>query len=95
MATFQEKKRIGFGEFRRKMIIDHATKVVKERTPIHIEKLLSWLELEIGLARKNAQSILIVLHDTEIISIDNDTGMVYWGKKSKIGQEKEENIPIK
>jgi len=85
------EKKVSFGETRRKLIIEHGKRVVKDKTPMHIEKLLSWIELEVGIKRDNAKSIVVILHDTEIIDIDNETGMVYWGKRPKITQGKQEN----
>ncbi|KYK22352.1 hypothetical protein AYK24_08390 [Thermoplasmatales archaeon SG8-52-4] len=85
-----EKKKVSFGIANRLMTIKRATEIVKEKSPIHVEKMLSWIELECGIKRDNAKSILIILKDTDKITLDSESGMIYWGKKSQIPQENEE-----
>lgn len=83
-----EKKRIkiGYGEERKKLIRKQVEIVIKSRVPVNIEKLLSWIEYDVGINRDTARSILIMLHDIDVITIDEEKGMVYWGNPTQIPQ---------
>lgn len=92
METDNEKEivnkdiKAGFGEQRKKMIRKKAEIVIKSKVPNHIEKILSWIEYDVGITRDTAKAILIMLHDIGKITIDKDTDMVYWGNRSEIPQ---------
>ena len=73
------------------MIIKRASETIQNKSPLHIEKILSWIELNCGITRANAKSVMVVLKDTDKITLNEDTGIVYWGKRSQIPQEKKED----
>lgn len=70
-----------FGESRKKHNFLKVLGLCKRRLPLHLEKLLSWIEFETGLSRNNAKSMLMVLLDIEMIKIDEVKKMVFLGEK--------------
>lgn len=93
MVTEKEKEilnksiKAGFGEQRKMMIRKKAEIIIENQCPNHIEKILSWVEYDVGIKRDTAKAILIMLHDIGKITIDGKTDMVYWGNSDQIPQE--------
>jgi hypothetical protein len=85
-VSSDDRTKVSFGETRRRLIIQRAKGIVMEKSPIHIEKLLSFIEYEMGIRRENAKGVLVILHDIEKITIDKATDIVHWGKRVEIPQ---------
>lgn len=49
---------------------------LKDKCPMHMEKLLSYIEYKMGFARENARSKLMILFDVGKINIDPETKIV-------------------
>lgn len=64
------KKPLFFGEARKRDNFLKVYALCKKKCPIHIEKMLSWIEFETGISRINAMSMLMVIKDIDLIEID-------------------------